>query len=114
MHRRVPAAAALVLLFASNAARAHELAGTPTGWQDWLGRFHPALVHFPVALILAALVAEIVCVATRAGRYGDIARFLVNVAAWISIPLRRVSVPTRGCAPRPKPVTPRPSAGHGS
>ena len=51
-----------------------------------LGRLHPALVHFPVALVLVALVAEILCITRREGRYADIARFMIVAAAWISIP----------------------------
>jgi uncharacterized membrane protein len=58
----------------------------PHGWQDWLGRLHPALVHFPLALLIVAFVAEMCTVATRNGRYSDIARFLVNMAAWVAIP----------------------------
>src|SRR5262249_18380429 len=58
----------------------------PHGWQDWVGRLHPGLVHFPVALLIFAFVAEMCCVATRDGRYSDVARFLVNMAAWTAIP----------------------------
>jgi uncharacterized membrane protein len=67
-------------------AYAHELPGARAGWEDGLGRLHPLLVHFPVALIVVALGAEACCVATRDGRYADIARFMVNVAAWIAVP----------------------------
>ena len=62
-------------------------AADPTGWQDWLGRLHPGLVHFPIALIVVALAAEVFCIVTREGRYADTARFLVNIAAWVSIPV---------------------------
>jgi uncharacterized membrane protein len=79
-------ASAAALLFVPAAALAHAMSGAPHGWQDWLGRFHPGLVHFPVTLLIFAFVAEMCCVATRDGRYSDIARFLVNMAAWISIP----------------------------
>jgi uncharacterized membrane protein len=51
-----------------------------------LGRLHPVLVHFPVALVLVALVAEILCITRRDGRHADTARFLIVVAAWISVP----------------------------
>jgi uncharacterized membrane protein len=63
------------------------MAGAPTGWQDWLGRLHPGLVHFPIALIVVALAAEVCCIASREGRFADTARFLVNIAAWVSIPV---------------------------
>lgn len=78
--------AGLLIVFSSTAAWARVMPGTPAGWQDWLGRLHPGLVHFPLALIIVAFFAEMCCVATRDGRYADIARFLVNAAAWISIP----------------------------
>src|SRR5688572_8352959 len=65
-------------------ASAHTATGQ--GWGVFLGRFHPALVHFPVALVLVALVAEGLCIARRDGRYADIARFLILVAAWLSVP----------------------------
>ena len=78
---------ALVLMFLPAVATAHEVAAAPHGWQDWLGRLHPGLVHFPIALIVVALAAEVTCIATREGRFADTARFLVNVAAWVSIPV---------------------------
>jgi uncharacterized membrane protein len=65
-------------------ASAHTATGQ--GWGVFLGRFHPALVHFPVALVLVALVAEGLCIACRDGRYADIARFLILAAAWLSVP----------------------------
>jgi uncharacterized membrane protein len=51
-----------------------------------MGRLHPALVHFPVALVLTAVAAESLCIARRDGRYADIARFLITAAAWLSVP----------------------------
>lgn len=63
------------------------MAADPAGWQDWLGRLHPALVHFPIALMVVALAAEVCCIVTREGRYADTARFLVNIAAWVAIPV---------------------------
>lgn len=85
MPRRVLAATVVILLAPAFAA-AQAMSGAPHGWQDWLGRLHPGLVHFPVALLVFAFVAEMCCVATRDGRYSDIARFLVNMAAWVAIP----------------------------
>jgi uncharacterized membrane protein len=57
-----------------------------SGWEAVLGRLHPALVHFPVALVLVAALAELFCVLKRDGRYSDAARFMIFTAAWISIP----------------------------
>jgi uncharacterized membrane protein len=57
-----------------------------SGWKAAVGFVHPFLVHFPVALIVVGLVAEILCIARREGRYADAARFMIVAAAWISIP----------------------------
>jgi uncharacterized membrane protein len=67
-------------------AYAHAVSGDAPAWQAFFGRLHPALVHFPVALVLVALVAEALCIARRDGRYNDVARFMVTAAAWISVP----------------------------
>lgn len=68
------------------AALAHTGATGAHGWTGLLGRLHPALVHFPVALVLVALVAELIGIARRDGRYADTARFMITAAAWISVP----------------------------
>lgn len=52
---------------------------------DALGRLHPFLVHFPVALILTALAAEAVAVARRDERAGDAARVMITAGAWLSM-----------------------------
>jgi uncharacterized membrane protein len=43
----------------------------------WLGRFHPAAVHFPVALLVAAAVAELLRVATGQPAFDAISRYCV-------------------------------------
>ena len=53
---------------------------------DTLGRLHPFLVHFPVALILTAVVTEAIAVARRDERMGDAARFMITAAAWLAVP----------------------------
>jgi uncharacterized membrane protein len=51
-----------------------------------IGNLHPFLVHFPVALILCAAGAEGAFVARRDTRWGNAARVMLLLAAWISIP----------------------------
>ncbi|MCH7549379.1 MAG: hypothetical protein IH969_07590 [Candidatus Krumholzibacteriota bacterium] len=48
--------------------------------------FHPFFVHFPVALIVAAALAEVLHVARRNSAFGSAARFMIIVAAWVSLP----------------------------
>jgi len=67
-------------------AYADTVSGTADGWREFLGRLHPVLVHFPVALVLTALFAEILCIARRDGRYNDAATIMITWAAWISVP----------------------------
>ena len=76
---------ALVLAPASVFAATHE-PGAGSGAAVLLGRLHMSLVHFPVALVLVAAVAEFLCITRHDGRYGDTARFMITAAAWISIP----------------------------
>lgn len=51
-----------------------------------LGHLHPALVHFPVALVLVAAAAEVMYVWRKKQRFGDAARFMIAAAAWLSVP----------------------------
>jgi uncharacterized membrane protein len=44
-----------------------------------IGRFHPLLVHFPIALILIAAIAELICLATRSPGWHTVA--VANVRA---------------------------------
>jgi uncharacterized membrane protein len=53
---------------------------------ELLGRLHPFLVHFPVALILCAAGAEATFVVRRDTRWGDAARVMLLLAAWIAVP----------------------------
>jgi uncharacterized membrane protein/mono/diheme cytochrome c family protein len=43
----------------------------------WLGKFHPPLVHFPIALLTAAAVAELLRLATGKPAFDAISRFCV-------------------------------------
>lgn len=83
---RVPARTILVSsCFMATAASAN-VAAPPSGVVDAVGRLHPFLVHFPVALLLVAAVAELLCIVRRDGRFADTARFMVTAAAWIGVP----------------------------
>jgi uncharacterized membrane protein len=56
------------------------------GFWDAVGRLHPFLVHFPVALVLFAALAEILAVVRRDARMSDAARFMITGAAWVAVP----------------------------
>jgi uncharacterized membrane protein len=43
----------------------------------WLGKFHPPSVHFPIALITAAALAELLRIATRNPSFDAISRFCI-------------------------------------
>ena len=51
-----------------------ELSGL-SGLVRWLGRFHPMIVHFPIALLLMATVAEMFLIFTGTGRFAFAVRF---------------------------------------
>ena len=43
----------------------------------WVGRFHPAIIHFPIALLCAAAMAEILLAVTGRSLFRDAVRFCV-------------------------------------
>jgi uncharacterized membrane protein/mono/diheme cytochrome c family protein len=43
----------------------------------WLGNFHPPAVHFPIALLTAAAVAELLRLVTRKPVFDDVSRFCI-------------------------------------
>jgi uncharacterized membrane protein len=50
------------------------------------GGFHKAFVHFPIALIVTAAVAEALYMARRSQWLGEAARFMVAAGAWAAVP----------------------------
>lgn len=50
-------------------------------WIAWVGRFHPMVVHFPIALIMAAALAEALTLLTATARFAFVARFLLWLGA---------------------------------
>jgi len=44
-----------------------------------IARLHPLIVHFPIALVIVAAIAEIAAIATGAGRYRAVA--MINLRA---------------------------------
>lgn len=53
----------------------------PSRLVRFLGKFHPLAVHFPIALVLAALAAETLGALTRQSLFSDAARFSIVLAA---------------------------------
>jgi uncharacterized membrane protein len=47
----------------------------------WLGKFHPPAVHFPIALLSAAAVAEVLRMATGKPEFDEITRFCIWLGA---------------------------------
>jgi uncharacterized membrane protein/YHS domain-containing protein len=53
----------------------------PAKWISFVGRFHPIIVHFPIALLLVALLAEVLFMATGRPVFASATRFLLPLAA---------------------------------
>jgi uncharacterized membrane protein/YHS domain-containing protein len=74
-----PLAAAAPTAISGAPAEAHAYQEESKDFGDWLGAFHPAIVHFPVALILFAALAEIIYMFSGAWVFGAAAR--INILA---------------------------------
>ena len=59
----------------------------PMFWRSirWLGSFHPVSIHFPIALLLFAVVAELLAASTGRQLYESSARLSLGVAAITSV-----------------------------
>lgn len=53
---------------------------------NWIGSFHPILLHFPIALVTMTGVAECFARLRDKQSYDDAARFMINAAAIFVIP----------------------------
>jgi len=73
---------AALVLFACSAA-AQDGSAPANGFWLWtlLGRFHPAMVHFPVGLLYLALIFEVVARRRRSIQYVGSVRLTVGIAA---------------------------------
>jgi uncharacterized membrane protein len=85
-HRPVNAtAAAAVLEPALMHAHAPVVSSVPH-WLAWLGRFHPVLVHFPIALSLLAACAGLLGRFRASDPFRQTARIAIHGAALLAIP----------------------------
>jgi uncharacterized membrane protein len=55
------------------------------GVLGWFGHWHPAVVHFPIALVVMAALAEVLQVLKRNESYAFAARFMLYGAAFASV-----------------------------
>jgi plastocyanin len=65
-------------------AQATDAGSSTSGWGHfvrWVGHFHPAMTVFPIGLLLAGVLAEILRIATKAAWLEGVARYCVIVAA---------------------------------
>lgn len=62
--------------------------GPSTGprWQKWLGGFHPPMVNFPIGVLVAGALAELLFIVRRREAFDHAARFCVAFAALTGIP----------------------------
>ncbi|GAB4110477.1 MAG: hypothetical protein Kow00105_19260 [Phycisphaeraceae bacterium] len=52
---------------------------------SWVGNFHPAVVHFPIALLLAGLLAEAIAWTTGRESYQMAGRYCAVLGAWSAL-----------------------------
>lgn len=88
-HKKKPPPTPAAESSASHLSHAHEhpdiaiaedrenLPREPTTFLSWIGRFHPMVVHFPIALLITALAAEIFFAATNRELFRHALRFIL-------------------------------------
>lgn len=55
--------------------------GEPMTWIHWVGIFHPMILHFPIVMIVIALIAEILNLQRPTLFYQNLVRFMLFGAA---------------------------------
>lgn len=55
-------------------------------WIQWIGNFHPILLHFPIALIVMTVIAELLALKSKSTIFSQAARFMISMAAITAIP----------------------------
>ena len=55
-------------------------------WIKWIGNFHPIVLHFPIALIVMTVIAEILSLKSRSPIFKQAARFMIIAAAITALP----------------------------
>jgi len=55
-------------------------------WINWVGNFHPVILHFPIALIIMTGIAELLAIRSPSPIFHNAARFMIFFAAITVIP----------------------------
>lgn len=55
--------------------------GSSAAWIPWVGRLHPMVVHFPIALLMATALAEALALLTANARFAFTARYCLWLGA---------------------------------
>lgn len=63
-----------------------QFGGRPQNWMQWIGGFHFIFLHFPIALIMMTVIAEILFVWYTKPIFNYAARFMLVAAAILALP----------------------------
>ena len=55
-------------------------------WIKWIGNFHPIVLHFPIALIVMTVIAELLSIKSSYPIFKQAARFMIIAAAITALP----------------------------
>ncbi|OVE82401.1 hypothetical protein BVY04_01065, partial [bacterium M21] len=75
------------------------------GLFTFISKFHPVAVHFPIALVIMALVAEILFALTRKDLFDHSAHFLLPAGAAAAIPAAMLGLLAAASANYPAPLS---------